>query len=62
MHKILEELAKVIGRAWAREWLESLRERYSAIGQSNKSQSPAQDSAATGAAGSSRQDHLQNGP
>jgi len=52
MHKVLEELAKVIGRAWARQWLESLRERDSAVHQSNKSDSPAQVSAAKDAASS----------
>jgi hypothetical protein len=27
MNKVLEELARVIGRAWAREWLESVDEQ-----------------------------------
>jgi hypothetical protein len=57
-HKVLEELAKVIGRAWAREWLDSLRERDSAICQSNKSKSPTQDSAAKGRADSTHRKAL----
>jgi hypothetical protein len=61
MHKVLEELAKVIGRTWAREWLDSRRERDSAVRQSNKSKSSVQDSAAEDAAGSSHEDHVQKG-
>ena len=61
MHKVLEELAKVVGRALAREWLENLRKRDSAIRQSNKPENTTQDSAAKDAAGSSHEDHLQNG-
>jgi hypothetical protein len=55
MHKVLEQLAKVIGRAWARQWFESLRERESTVHQSNKSESAAQDSAAKDAACSKRE-------
>jgi hypothetical protein len=61
MHQVLVELAKVIGRAWAREWLDSLREQDSAIRQCNKSESPTQDSAGKVGAGSSHQDHVHKG-
>lgn len=61
MHKVLEELAKVVGRAWAREWLESLRERNPAIRHMNTSKSPTQDSAAKDAADPIHEDHLPNG-
>jgi hypothetical protein len=55
MHKVLEELAKVIGRAWAREWLKSLAKRDSAIHQCNESESPTHNSAAKDAAGPKRE-------
>jgi hypothetical protein len=61
MHNVLEELAKVIGRAWAREWLDSLAEQDSADPQCNNSDTPTQDSAAKVAAGSSHEDHVQKG-
>jgi hypothetical protein len=44
MHKILEELARVIGRAWARRWLESRRDEDAVDRQLDRSKEHARDS------------------
>lgn len=43
MNKTLEELAKLVGRAWAREWLENPRNQPPATHQREESVRQAED-------------------